>query len=97
MVSLHQYEEPCISSKNGSGTIFFSHCNLHCSFCQNYEISQLKNGKKVEIEELANIMLNQQKIGAENINLVTPTMYAYQIKEAIKLAKEKRINNSYYI
>ena len=90
LVSLHMYEEPCISGKNGSGTIFFSHCNLHCMFCQNYEISQnIKNGKEVTIEELSNIMLEQQNNKAENINLVTPTMYVYQIKEAIKLAREK--------
>jgi putative pyruvate formate lyase activating enzyme len=93
LVSLHQYEEPCISGVNGSGTIFFSHCNLHCVFCQNYEISQnLKKGKEITIEELANIMLEQQENKAENINLVTPTMYAYQIKEAIKIAKEKGLN-----
>jgi len=89
LVSLHKYEEPCISGKNGSGTIFFSHCNLHCMFCQNYEISQEKNGKVISIEELANIMLKQQENKAENINLVTPTMYAYQIKEAIKIAKNR--------
>ena len=90
LVSIHMFEEPCISGKNGSGTIFFSHCNLHCMFCQNYEISQnMKKGKEVTIEELSNIMIEQQKNKAENINLVTPTMYAYQIKEAIKLAKEK--------
>ena len=89
LVSLHMFEEPCISGKNGSGTIFFSHCNLHCMFCQNYEISQnIKKGKEVTIEELSNIMLEQQNNKAENINLVTPTMYAYQVKEAIKLARK---------
>ena len=90
LVSLHKYEEPCISGKNGSGTIFFAHCNLHCLYCQNYEISQeIGNYKEVSIDELAKIMLEQQKNNAENINLVTPTMYAYQIKEAIKIAKER--------
>lgn len=92
LISLHMHEEPCISGENGSGTIFFSHCNLHCIFCQNYEISQLNNGKEIEIEELANIMLKQQENKAENINLVTPTMYAYQIKEAIKIAREKGLS-----
>lgn len=92
LISLHMYEEPCISGENGSGTIFFSHCNLHCMFCQNYEISQLNNGKEIEIEELANIMLKQQENKAENINLVTPTMYVYQIKEAIKIAREKGLS-----
>lgn len=87
------FEEPCISGINGSGTIFFSHCNLHCMFCQNYEISQnINKGKELTIEELANIMLEQQEKGAHNINLVTPTMYAIHIKEAIKLAREKGLN-----
>ena len=85
--SLHKFEEPCISGKNGSGTVFFSKCNLNCVFCQNYEISNLGNGKKIEIEELSNIFLKQQENGAENINLVTPTIYTHQIIEAIKLAK----------
>lgn len=93
LVSLHHYEEPCISGKNGSGTIFFSHCNLHCIFCQNYEISQSeKKWKEVSIEELANIFLTQQERNAENINLVTPTMYAYQIKEAIKIARKNGLH-----
>ena len=93
LVSLHMFEEPCISGTNGSGTIFFSHCNLHCVFCQNYEISQeIDKGKEISIEELANIMIKQQEKGAHNINLVTPTMYALHIKEAIKLAKEKGLN-----
>ena len=94
LASIHMFEEPCISSKNGSGTIFFSHCNLHCIFCQNYEISQeldgiSKKGKEITIDELANIMLDLQEKKVNNINLVTPTMYAYQIKEAIKIAKDK--------
>ena len=90
LASIHMFEEPCISGTNGSGTIFFTHCNLHCIFCQNYEISQeLKKGRKVSESELADIMLNLQEKGVNNINLVTPTMYAYQIKEAIKIAKEK--------
>ena len=89
LVSIHMFEEPCISGKNGSGTIFFTHCNLHCVFCQNYEISQNSKGKEITIEELSNIMIKQQEKGSHNINLVTPTMYVYHIKEAIKLAKEK--------
>jgi len=90
LVSKHKFEEPCISGKNGSGTIFFANCNLHCIFCQNYEISQnIKKGKEIEIGELAQIMLNLQKEGVHNINLVTPTMYAYQIREAIIIAKEE--------
>lgn len=87
--SLHKFEEPCISGKNGSGTVFFSKCNLNCVFCQNYEISNLGNGRKIEIEELSDIFLKQQENGAENINLVTPTIYTNKIVEAIKLAKSK--------
>ncbi len=87
--SLHYFEEPCISGTNGSGTVFFSNCNLRCKFCQNYEISNLGKGREIEIDELAEIFLNQQKNGAENINLVTPTMYVYHIIEALKLAKNK--------
>ena len=78
LASLHYYEEPCISGNNGSGTVFFSNCNLNCLFCQNYKISQEGKGREVSIEELADIFLDQQKNGANNINLVTPTMYAYQ-------------------
>ena len=87
MFSTHNYEEPSISGKNGSGTIFFSNCNLNCIYCQNYEISQLGKGKDVTVEELAKIILRQQAKGVNNINLVTPTMYAYQIIEALKIAK----------
>lgn len=88
LVSTHDYEEPPISGTNGSGTIFFTGCNLGCAYCQNYEISHKMYGKEISINRLANIMLEQQKRGVHNINLVTPTIYAYQIKEAIKLAKE---------
>ena len=87
LVSTHYFEEPCISGKNGSGTIFFSNCNLNCIYCQNYDISQEGKGKEVSIERLAQIMLEQQERWVNNINLVTPTMYVYQIIEAIKIAK----------
>ena len=90
LYSIHKYEEPCISGEKGSGTIFFSNCNLNCIYCQNYEISQLGHGREITIEELANIFISQQSKGVNNINLVTPTMYAYQIIEAIKIAREKR-------
>ena len=89
---LHYFEEPCISGKSGSGTVFFSNCNFKCIFCQNYKISQEGKGNEVTIEELANIFLKLQKEGANNINLVTPTMYAYQIIEAIKLARMNGLN-----
>ena len=89
LVSSHYFEEPCISGKEGSGTIFFSNCNLSCVYCQNYEVSQEGKGKEVSIERLSEIMLEQQARGVNNINLVTGTMYIYQIIEAIKIAKSK--------
>lgn len=92
LISTHEFEEPCISGKNGSGTIFFSNCNLNCMYCQNYEISQLGKGREITIEELAKIFLRQQEKKVNNINLVTPTMYAYQIIEAIKIAKKEGLN-----
>lgn len=92
LASVHNYEEPCISGKNGSGTIFFSNCNLSCMYCQNYKISQLGKGYELSVEELADIMIKQQEKGVNNINLVTPTMYAYQIIEAIKIARKNGLN-----
>lgn len=89
LYSTHDFEEPCISGESGSGTVFFSNCNLNCAYCQNYEISQLGKGRDITIEELADIFLKQQEKGVENINLVTPTSYAIQIIEAIKIAKKK--------
>ena len=89
LYSIHRFEEPCISGKNGSGTVFFSNCNLQCQFCQNYEISQLGKGRQISIEELADIFIIEQKKGVENINLVTPTSYVVQIIEALKIAKQK--------
>ena len=88
LYSTHNFEEPCISGENGSGTIFFSNCNLKCVYCQNYEISQLGKGKEISIEELADILLKQQENKVENINLVTPTSYVPQIIEAIKIARK---------
>ena len=88
LASIHNYEEPCISGGNGSGTVFFSNCNLNCIYCQNYEISQLGRGKNITIAELANTFMELQRKNVNNINLVTPTMYAYQIKEAIKIARK---------
>lgn len=92
LCSLHRFEEPCISGKNGSGTIFFSNCNFNCIYCQNYEISQQSKGKYYSVEELSDLFLLQQEKGAHNINLVTPTMYAYQIIDALKIAKQKGLN-----
>ena len=90
--SLHMWEEPCISGDNGSGTIFFSGCNLKCIYCQNYDISTKSIGHEVTIEEFATICLNLEKQGANNINLVTPTMFVPLIKEGLILAKSKGLN-----
>ena len=92
LASIHNFEEPCISGTKGSGTVFFSNCNLNCIYCQNYEISQLGKGKEITIHELAEIFLDQQRNNVHNINLVTPTMYALQIIEAIKIAKKQGLN-----
>ena len=89
LASIHKFEEPCISGEKGSGTVFFSNCNLRCIFCQNYKISQLGLGEEISIEELADIFIDEQNKNVENINLVTPTMYVYQIIEAIKIARSK--------
>lgn len=87
--ALHYWEEPCISGEEGSGTIFFSNCNLKCIFCQNREISTKGFGKEVSIEKLSEICLELQEKGANNINLVTPTHYVPSIIKGIKKAKEK--------
>lgn len=92
LVSKHYFEEPCISGRNGSGTIFFSNCNLNCIFCQNHDISQGGKGIDVTIERLAEIMLEQQERGANNINLVTPTMYVEHIIKAIDIAKKNGLD-----
>jgi putative pyruvate formate lyase activating enzyme len=85
----HYGEEPPISGKNGSGTIFFSFCNMACVYCQNYEFSQLGQGREVDFEELANIMLELQSVNCHNINLVTPTHVMPQILKALFIAIPK--------
>lgn len=87
-VSLHHWEEPCLSGDKGSGTIFFSNCNLKCVYCQNYAISSNGIGKEISIKRLSEIFLEQQERGAHNINLVTPTHFVPQIVESLKLAKD---------
>lgn len=84
---LHHWEEPCISGSKGSGTVFFSNCNLKCVFCQNHLISQEGNGLEISINRLSEIFLELQSQGAHNINLVTPTHYVPQIIEALKISK----------
>ncbi len=87
--NLHFGEEPPISGQHGSGTIFFSNCNLACVFCQNYPISQLGNGKIYTIDELVQIMLRLQSSGAHNINFVSPTHYSTTVARAVFFAKQK--------
>lgn len=89
LASIHNYEEPCISGEEGSGTVFFSNCNLRCVFCQNFEISRDGFGKEIDEKRLADIFLEQQARGVNNINLVTPTMYVDNIIIALKDAKSR--------
>jgi len=86
---LHKGEEPPISGNRGSGTIFFSHCNMSCCYCQNYKFSQLGEGEEVSLERLAGMMLELQAQGAHNINLVTPTHVMPQILNALSIAIAK--------
>jgi putative pyruvate formate lyase activating enzyme len=88
-VGPHFGEEPPLVGSMGSGTIFFTNCNLSCEFCQNYDISHLGMGNKVSIEDLARSMLKLQHCGCHNINLVTPTHFTVQIVEALILAIER--------
>lgn len=85
--ALHHWEEPCISGTQGSGTVFFSGCNLKCVYCQNFEISQIGFGKEVSVERLSEIFEELFEKGAHNINLVSPTPYVPQIVAAIKKVK----------
>ena len=87
--SLHMWEEPCISGTNGSGTVFFTGCNLKCVFCQNHTIAIGKKGREVSVSQLADLFLMLQDKGAHNINLVTPSHYAPGIAEALRLAKKQ--------
>lgn len=86
--ALHMWEEPCISGKTGSGTVFFTGCSLKCIFCQNASIASSLVGKPVSVERLAQIFLELQAQGACNINLVTPTHFVPQIASALELAKK---------
>ncbi len=86
--SLHMWEEPIISGTNGSGTIFFSGCNLNCIYCQNHEISHKHKGREITIEEFKDICLKLQESGANNINIVTGTHFIPLIRDGLSLAKE---------
>ena len=92
LVSLHAWEEPILEAKKGAGTIFFSHCNLRCCFCQNYEISAQGKGIRITTERLAEIFLEEEKRGASCIELVTPGHYTRQIRDALIAAKEKGLS-----
>lgn len=87
--ALHMWEEPCISGEEGSGTVFFTGCTLRCVFCQNHTISGGNVGKEISIERLAEIFLELQEKGANNINLVTPTHFVPQIVKALDLARNQ--------
>ncbi len=86
-IGIHEWEEPCISGTRGSGTIFFSGCNLRCKFCQNSEISRSDYGREISVDTLGKLMLYQQNAGAENINFVSPTHFADLIADALTIYK----------
>jgi len=86
---LHQGEEPVLSGWKGSGTLFFTHCNLRCVFCQNYPISHLGNGNLTDSEEMARMMIELQEDGAHNINFITPSHLVPWIIEAVYIARGK--------
>lgn len=87
--ALHFWEEPCISGKTGSGTVFFSGCNLRCVYCQNHSIAEMERGKEISLERLSQIFLELQEQQANNINLVTPSHYVPQIAKALQKAKQQ--------
>ena len=86
---LHPFEEPIVSGKNGSGTVFFCGCSLKCVFCQNYELSRSLRGKTVSEKDLADIFAELENMGAHNINLVSPTHFAKSIVGALKIRKPR--------
>ena len=90
--ALHFWEEPCISGNSGSGTVFFSGCNLRCVFCQNHNIAIGKAGLSLSLERLSNIFLELQEQNANNINLVTPTHFIPQIAYALETAKNRGLS-----
>ena len=89
--ALHMWEEPCISGTNGSGTVFFSGCNMGCVFCQNKKISRGEVGKFISPQRLVDIFFELQEKGANNINLVTADMFIPTVKRAIECAKDQRL------
>lgn len=90
--ALHMWEEPCISGEEGSGTVFFTGCTLRCVYCQNHEIAGGEVGKEITVERLAEIFLELQEKGANNINLVTPTHFTMQIVKALDIARARGLH-----
>lgn len=88
-VMLHHWEEPPISGSAGSGTVFFPGCSLRCVYCQNHAISRACSGQHMTVPELAEVFLRLEDEGALNVNLVTPTHFAPQIREAVRTARER--------
>lgn len=91
-VMLHNWEEPCISGERGSGAVFFSGCNLRCSFCQNRDISFAPKGERVSDERLAKIFLRLQSDGAHNVNLVTAAPYLPAVLNALRIARMRGLD-----
>ena len=95
LASLHKWEEPCLSGTNGAGTVFFCHCSLRCVFCQNHDISghaAAETGIATDISGLADTFLSLEQQGAHNIDLVTPTQYAWHLSHAIPLARSRGLS-----
>ena len=92
LVSQHDWEEPPISGTKGSGTVFFSHCNLGCVFCQNHDISQDGFGQEIPVERLAKIFLEQQERGFHNVNLVSAAQFIPQVAKALEMAKSQGLS-----
>lgn len=90
--ALHFWEEPCISGTNGSGTVFFSGCNLQCVFCQNHDIALSQKGREITPDRLADIFIELEQSGAHNINLVTPSHFIPQIRYALIRAKKNGLS-----
>ncbi len=91
-VSAHFGEEKCLVGNSGSGTIFFTSCNLSCVYCQNFDISQLRKGQTVTIQELAQQMIYLQQRGCHNINFVSPSIWVPQILESLQIAVEQGLD-----
>lgn len=90
--ALHMWEEPCISGKTGSGTVFFTGCPLRCVYCQNYELARGRAGKRITTERLSEVFLELETAGAANVNLVTPTHYTPEIVRAVKAAGKRGLS-----